>query len=51
MPEFRPGPLPWLLLVALLASCGQKGPLYLPKPQAQAQAQSPTAEQTPAPRP
>jgi len=49
MPEFRPGPLPWLLLVALLASCGQKGPLYLPKPQAQAQ--SPTAEQTPAPRP
>jgi predicted small lipoprotein YifL len=50
MPEFRPGPLfPWLLLVALLAGCGQKGPLYLPKPQAQSQ--PPSSEQTPAPRP
>jgi len=47
MPEFRPGPISWLLLVVLLAGCGQKGPLYLSKPQAQA----PTAEQAPAPRP
>ncbi|MBL8249464.1 MAG: lipoprotein [Candidatus Competibacter sp.] len=32
---FRPGSLPaWLLLTALLAGCGQKGPLYLPKPPA-----------------
>lgn len=52
MPEFRPGPLfPWVLLAALLAGCGQKGPLYLPKPQAQAQAQPPTSEQIPTPRP
>ena len=36
MPEFRPGPLfPWVLLAALLAGYGQKGPLYLPKPSAQ----------------
>lgn len=47
MPEFSPGPLPWLLLVVLLAGCGQKGPLYLSKPQAQ----PPTSEQTPTPRP
>ncbi len=52
MPEFRPGPLfPWVLLAALLAGCGQKGPLYLPKPQAQAQSQPPTSEQIPTPRP
>ena len=25
----------YLMLIALLASCGQKGPLYLPMPQAQ----------------
>ena len=36
MPRFRPGRvLTGLLLVALLAGCGQKGPLYLPKPQSQ----------------
>jgi len=36
MPKFRPGRvLTGLLLVALLAGCGQKGPLYLPKPQPQ----------------
>ena len=36
MPKFRPGQvLTGLLLVALLAGCGQKGPLYLPKPQPQ----------------
>ena len=36
MPKFRPGRvLMGLLLVALLAGCGQKGPLYLPKPQPQ----------------
>ena len=52
MCRFRPG---WwltsLLLAALLAGCGQKGPLYLPKPQAQAQSQPPTSEQIPTPRP
>ena len=31
MRRFRPGwLLAWLLLAALLAGCGQKGPLYLP---------------------
>ncbi len=36
MPKFRPGRvLTELLLVVLLAGCGQKGPLYLPKPQPQ----------------
>ncbi len=36
MRKFHPGPLlAWLLLAALLAGCGQKGPLYLPKPQSQ----------------
>jgi predicted small lipoprotein YifL len=46
MRAFPPGPaLAWLLLAALLAGCGQKGPLYLPKPQ------PPSSEQTPAPRP
>ena len=36
MPRFHPGRvLTGLLLVALLAGCGQKGPLYLPKPQPQ----------------
>ena len=47
MRRFRPGLLlAWLLLVALLAGCGQKGPLYLPKPAAQpaASEQSPTAK-------
>ncbi len=44
MRAFRPGSLlPWLLLVALLAGCGQKGPLYLPKPPAQ----PPSSEQPP----
>lgn len=48
MTEFRSGPLVlWLLLAALLAGCGQKGPLYLPKPQSQ----PPASEQAPAPRP
>ncbi|HCK82131.1 MAG TPA: lipoprotein [Candidatus Competibacter sp.] len=46
MSEFRPGaPLAWLLLAALLAGCGQKGPLYLPRPQAQ----PPSSEPAPAP--
>ncbi|MBK7540623.1 MAG: lipoprotein [Candidatus Competibacteraceae bacterium] len=46
MHEFRPGaPLVGLLLAALLAGCGQKGPLYLPQPQAK----SPPSEQAPAP--
>ena len=36
MRRFRPGLwLTWLLLAALLTGCGQKGPLYLPKPTAQ----------------
>ena len=36
MPKFRPGRvLTELLLMVLLAGCGQKGPLYLPKPQPQ----------------
>ena len=36
MRRFRPGLwLTWLLLAVLLAGCGQKGPLYLPKPAAQ----------------
>ena len=31
MQRFRPGWLPaWLLLIAPLIGCGQKGPLYLP---------------------
>ena len=35
MRRIRPGLLlAWLLLAALLAGCGQKGPLYLPKPSA-----------------
>ena len=48
MRAFSPGPaLAWLLVAALLAGCGQKGPLYLPKPQSQPL----SSEQTPAPRP
>ena len=36
MQRFRPGWSPaWLLLIAPLIGCGQKGPLYLPKPSAQ----------------
>lgn len=43
MPRFHPGRvLTGLLLVALLAGCGQKGPLYLPKPQSQ----PPSSEQS-----
>ena len=35
MRKFHSGSLlTWLLLAALLAGCGQKGPLYLPKPPA-----------------
>jgi len=30
-------PLPFLILTALLAGCGYKGPLYLPKPKPEAQ--------------
>ena len=42
MPRFHPGLLlTWLLLAALLAGCGQKGPLYLPKPSAQPAASVP----------
>ncbi|QQS55378.1 MAG: lipoprotein [Candidatus Competibacteraceae bacterium] len=47
MPRFRPGRvLTGLLLAALLAGCGQKGPLYLPKPQSQPSSseQPPTAK-------
>ena len=47
MRMFRSRPaLLGLLAVALLAGCGQKGPLYLPKPAAQpaASEQSPTAK-------
>ncbi len=48
MPEFHPGRvLVGLLLAALLAGCGQKGPLYLPKPQSQ----PPSSEQTPTAKP
>ena len=36
MRMFPPGLLlAWLLLTTLLAGCGQKGPLYLPKSPAQ----------------
>ncbi|HRD65564.1 MAG TPA: lipoprotein [Candidatus Competibacter sp.] len=36
MREFHPRPLlAWWLLAALLAGCGQKGPLYLPDKQPQ----------------
>ena len=43
---FHLGPaLAWLLVAALLAGCGQKGPLYLPdqKPQSSLTQQNPTA--------
>lgn len=46
MPDFRLGaPLIGLLVAALLAGCGQKGPLYLPRPQAE----PPASEAAPAP--
>ena len=46
MPTFRLGTaLIALLVIVLLSGCGQKGPLYLPKPQLQ------SSEQTPSPRP
>ncbi|MDS4027196.1 MAG: lipoprotein [Candidatus Contendobacter sp.] len=47
MQRFRPGWLPaWLLLIAPLIGCGQKGPLYLPKPSAQ-----PTVSEQPSAQP
>ena len=36
-----------LILAALLAACGYKGPLYLPKPKPEAQQQPPSAKQEP----
>lgn len=57
MPSFLVGPLlAGLLLAALVAGCGQKGPLYLPKPQpsvpeaaaASPPASEPTAAKSPA---
>lgn len=47
MRELHPGSLlAWLLLAALLAGCGQKGPLYLPDKQSQSSPaqQNPTAK-------
>ena len=60
MSTFHPGfMLAWLLATALLAGCGQKGALYLPKPQPQASApqqdppqpQAATPEQNPSRKP
>ena len=36
-----------LILTVLLAACGFKGPLYLPKPKPEAQPQAPSAAQEP----
>ena len=48
MRVFRPKwLLLWLLLTAVLAGCGQKGPLYLP----QSPAPSAASEQPPAAKP
>ncbi|MBZ4193425.1 MAG: lipoprotein [Candidatus Contendobacter sp.] len=45
---FCPGSLlTGLLLAALLAGCGQKGPLYLPKLQAQPPADASSSPATP----
>lgn len=47
MRKLRPGRLlTWLLLTALLAGCGQKGPLYLPdkKPQPAPTQQNPATK-------
>jgi predicted small lipoprotein YifL len=41
--------LPLIVLVAMLAGCGYKGPLYLPKPKPEAK--KPAAPPAPAPAP
>ena len=41
--------LPLIVLVAMLAGCGYKGPLYLPKPKADAK--KPAAPPAPQPQP
>ncbi|HPF59805.1 MAG TPA: lipoprotein [Candidatus Competibacteraceae bacterium] len=47
MPTLHPGfMLAWLLAAGLLAGCGQKGALYLPKPEPQAS----VPQQTPQPQ-
>jgi predicted small lipoprotein YifL len=40
--------LPLIVLVAMLAGCGYKGPLYLPKPKPEAK--KPAAPPAPAPQ-
>ena len=52
MRRFRPGVwLAWLLLTALLVGCGQKGPLYLPKPTAQPASSEPSPPTKPSTQP
>ncbi|MDG4548827.1 MAG: lipoprotein [Candidatus Contendobacter sp.] len=52
MHRFRPGWLPaWLALATLLAGCGQKGPLYLPKPSPQPTAAEQSPPATPSAQP
>ncbi|HOB60791.1 MAG TPA: lipoprotein [Candidatus Competibacteraceae bacterium] len=53
MPRFPAGRvLAWLTLAMLAVGCGQKGPLYLPKPSSsEASSPPPTTEPAPAQSP
>ncbi|HNW78019.1 MAG TPA: lipoprotein [Candidatus Competibacteraceae bacterium] len=47
----HPGSVLACLLAVLLVGCGQKGPLYLPKPPAPAPTATPQTAPAPAPAP